>query len=898
MHVGLPPLPAPRPEERRGGALTTVGKRHLDEVVAEPGLAPALGERGRRLIGGVRAAQLVGGDDDPHPRRTVSRGALGSILGIAGDDYIWEPTAETLEHARATAFMRAHGIADWRELIRRSQDDVEWFWDAAVRFLDLEFFKPYDRVLDTSRGIAWATWFTGGTVNLTHNCVDRHPADQPAVVWESEDGQVVRATYGELAAETNRLANALLELGVGRGDAVGLFLPMSIQAVAAFYAVCKIGGIVVPIFSGFAAPAVAARLADAGAVALLTADAVPRRGRPVSMKAIADDAVAEAPTVRHIVVWERLGAEVPMVAGRDHRWDELVGRQSPDLDAPALDSETPMMVIYTSGTTGRPKGAVHVHGGLLVKIAEEAAFQADVHADDRVMWVTDMGWIMGPWVVVGAGAAGATLVVSEGAPDYPGPGRLWELVERHRISVLGVSPTLIRALRSHGDDHVRDHDRSSIRILASTGEPWNPDPYMWLHDVVGEGRAPIINLSGGTEIGACFLSPMPVMPLKSCTLGGPALGMAIDVAGPDGEHLPAGEVGELVCRKPWPSMTRGVWGDPQRYLDVVLVAMAGRVGARRLGVGRRGRLLVSPRPLRRHAERRRKEDRPRGVRVGGRVARRRRGGVRGGHPRPREGRGRVGLLRAAAGRRADRRAPRRRSRPDHRGARKGVRARRRAVRRRPPQDADRQDRPAGGAGGGAGRGSRRPVVARESLRAGRPGGLTVMDVDAAVRSRRTHKAYRPEPVDAETLDQLLDLARWAPNHHLTNPWRFRVIGPESLERLKAVADAAKPGSARKLDRAPTLVVVSARQTGDPVQDREDFLASGVAAYIVLLAAHARGLAGLLAHAHAARRARGPRRRSGSTPTRSAVGLIHLGWALHPPQPSEREPLESVVTRLD
>ena len=214
---------------RRGGALATVGKRHLDEVVSGPGLPPAPRERGRRLIGGVRAAQLVGGDDDPHPRRTVSRGALGSILGIAGDDYIWEPTAETLEHARATAFMREHGIADWRELIRRSQDDVEWFWDAAVRFLGLEFFKPYDRVLDTSRGIAWATWFTGGTVNLTHNCVDRHPAEQPAVVWESEDGQVVRATYGELAAETNRLANALLELGVGRGDAVGLFLPMSIR---------------------------------------------------------------------------------------------------------------------------------------------------------------------------------------------------------------------------------------------------------------------------------------------------------------------------------------------------------------------------------------------------------------------------------------------------------------------------------------------------------------------------------------------------------------------------------------------------------------------------------------------------------------------------------------------
>jgi acetyl-CoA synthetase len=225
-----------------------------------------------------------------------------------------------------------------------------------------------------------------------------------------------------------------------------------------------------------------------------------------------------------------------------------------------------MMIIYTSGTTGRPKGAVHVHGGFLVKIAEECAFQTDVGADDRFMWVSDMGWIMGPMQVVGAGALGATLVLSEGAPDHPGPGRLWELVERHRISVLGVSPTLIRALRGHGDEPVLAHDRSSLRILASTGEPWNPEPYRWLHEVCGEGRCPIINLSGGTEVAACFLSPMPVMPLRECTLGMPSLGMAMDVAGPNGEHLPAGEVGELVCKKPWPSMTRGVWGDPERYL--------------------------------------------------------------------------------------------------------------------------------------------------------------------------------------------------------------------------------------------------------------------------------------------------------------------------------------------
>jgi acetyl-CoA synthetase len=466
--------------------------------------------------------------------------------------------------------MREHGIADWRELVRRSQDDVEWFWDAAVRHLGIEFFQPYDRVLDASAGPEWARWFTGGTVNLAHNCVDRHARtapDRPAVIWESEDGRVETVTYRGLEAEVNRLANALLELGVRRGDAVGLFLPMSIQVVASFHAIAKIGAIVVPIFSGFAAPAVAARLADAGAVALLTADAVPRRGRPVSMKAIADEAAAAAPTVRSIVVWSRLGAHLEMRAGRDHEWAELVGRQSPELAAPALDPETPVMVIYTSGTTGRPKGAVHVQGGFLVKIAEECAFQLDIGTDERFMWVTDMGWIMGPLEVVGAGALGATLVISEGAPDYPGPDRLWGMVERHRISVLGVSPTLIRALIPHGDDHATRHDRSSLRILASTGEPWNPDPYRWLHQVVGEGRAPIINLSGGTEVGACFLSPMPVMPLKECTLGAPALGMAIDVVDSDGNHVPPGEVGELVCRKPWPSMTRGVWGDPDRYLE-------------------------------------------------------------------------------------------------------------------------------------------------------------------------------------------------------------------------------------------------------------------------------------------------------------------------------------------
>ena len=477
---------------------------------------------------------------------------------------------DVVEHSRAGAFMREQGIDGWRELERRSQDDIGWFWDAIVKHLGIEFSTPYERVFDDSRSPMWTTWFGGGRINLTANCVDRHARatpDQLAVIAEREDGEVRTVSYAELGALTDRLANALLSRGVAPGDAVGLFLPMGVEVVAAFYAVCKIGAIAVPIFSGFGAPAVAARLADAGAVALITCDAVPRRGKPVAVKALADEALAGAPAVHTVIVHDRLGTEPPMQAGRDLAWADAVDRQSPDLDAPALDPETPMMVIYTSGTTGRPKGAVHVHGGFLVKIAQECAFQTDVHAGDRFTWMTDMGWIMGPKIVVGAGALGATLVLSEGAPDYPGPGRMWELVERHRLSVLGVSPTLIRALRSHGDEPVTAHDRSSLRILASTGEPWNPEPYRWLFEVGGEGRCPIINLSGGTEVGACFLSPMPVMPLKECTLGAPSLGMAMDVLGPDGQPVPPGEVGELVCRKPWPSMTRGIWGDPQRFLD-------------------------------------------------------------------------------------------------------------------------------------------------------------------------------------------------------------------------------------------------------------------------------------------------------------------------------------------
>jgi acetyl-CoA synthetase len=488
------------------------------------------------------------------------------------DSVLWTPTPEYVESANVTRFMRTHGIGGYDELVRRSVTDVEWFWDAVVDDLDLEFLEPYERVLNTSRGIEWATWFEGGKVNLAHQCVDRWASRSPndtAAIWESEDGEARRWTYAQLREQTDRLAHGLRSLGVGSGDTVGVFLPMALETVAAVMACSKIGAVWVPIFSGFGPDAVAARLADAGAKVLLTADGALRKGRVVPMKEIADQAADAAGGVRAMVVWRRLGTEdAPWDQARDHDWEELVAAQPEDpVAAEPLDPEHPLFIGYTSGTTGKPKGVLHVHGGFLVKIAEEVAYQVDLHRGEVLHWVTDLGWIMGPWEIVGALALGSTVLLFEGAPTHPGSARLWSLVERHGVTTLGVSPTLIRALIPKGMAPVRAHDLSSLRVLASTGEPWNPDPYRWLFDEVGGGRLPIINLSGGTEVGACFLSPLPISPLKACTLGGPSLGMDVDIVDVEGRPVGAGEVGELVCRQPWPAMTRGVWGDPDRYID-------------------------------------------------------------------------------------------------------------------------------------------------------------------------------------------------------------------------------------------------------------------------------------------------------------------------------------------
>ena len=486
-------------------------------------------------------------------------------------DFIWEPSQDHIERANVTRLMRKHGIDDFHALVARSQEDIEWFWQAAIDDLGIEFSKPFKQLLDAKRGPQWPRWFTGGQINLTHNCVDRHAASQlatqAALVWEGEDGDSRTLTYAELAAEIDRVAQGLEELGVGDGDPVGVYMPMVPEAVIAMYAIAKIGAIYLPIFSGFGPPAISTRLDDSFAKFVITADGFWRRGSKVPMKETLDEALERSPIVERVIVFRRFPEDDCPLTERDVTWDEAFPAVEEARECEPLDPEEPFMIIYTSGTTGKPKGSVHVHGGFLVKIAAEVAYQLDARPGEVLYWVSDMGWIMGPLEMVGGHANGATVLMYEGAPNHPTPDRLWDICERHAVTILGVSPTLVRALMPSGDEMVTKHDLGKLRILGSTGEPWNPDPYRWFHNVVGEGRCPIINLSGGTEVGACFLGQSPVIPTKVCSLGTPSLGMAMDVFDPQGEPVARGVVGELVCTKPWPAQTRGFWGSNERYIE-------------------------------------------------------------------------------------------------------------------------------------------------------------------------------------------------------------------------------------------------------------------------------------------------------------------------------------------
>ena len=494
----------------------------------------------------------------------------GPIFGTDTDAAAWRPTPAYLERSRLARFLRAHRLADLEALQARAVVDPGWFWEAAVRDIGVRFDPEPGTVLDTTRGIEWARWFSGAGFNYVRMAVDEPAAVRPdelALAWEGEDGEVRQFTRAQLRWAVDRAARAIAAQGVARGDRVGIFLPMIPEAVIAVLAVGKLGAIYTPIFSGYGADAVASRLADCEASLLITADGFSRRGKPVPMKATADEALVHAPSVTRCLVVRHTGTDVGWTEERDVWWDAAVTSASAEpLETVASDANDPFMIIYTSGTTGRPKGALHVHGGFPIKAAVDLAHGFDLQAGDTLFWFTDMGWMMGPWAVAGAPMLGATLFIFEGTPDYPGPDRLWGLVERHRITHLGISPTLVRALMAHGSGPPRSHDQSSLLVLGSTGEPWNPDPWWWLFREVGGERLPIINYSGGTEISGGILGCTTLSPIAPCSFSGPSPGMAADVVDTEGAPV-RGEVGELVIRQPWPGMTQGFWNDRERYLE-------------------------------------------------------------------------------------------------------------------------------------------------------------------------------------------------------------------------------------------------------------------------------------------------------------------------------------------
>ncbi|MGC9224145.1 MAG: acetate--CoA ligase [Terracidiphilus sp.] len=469
---------------------------------------------------------------------------------------------------------RAHfkSLDEYEGLYKQSIEDPEQFWGNAAR--ELDWFKPWDKVLEWD--LPWAKWFTGGKINLSYNCVDRHALggrrNKTALIWEGEPGEIRRLTYAELHAEVQRFASALKSLGIGKGDRVAVYMGMTPELAIALLACARIGAVHSVIFGGFASNAIADRVADSGCVAIITQDTGYRRGNEIKLKATVDEAMPACPTVKHVVVLRRTGSPVRMVEGRDHWWHELAAKAAPECPAEPMDSEDPLYILYTSGSTGKPKGLLHSTGGYAVQTYLTAKYVFDLH-DDDIYWCTaDIGWVTGhSYVVYGPLANGATVLMYEGAPNWPDFSRFWKIIDDHKVTVFYTAPTAIRAFIKWGDEFVDKYKLDSLRLLGTVGEPINPEAWMWYREKIGHNRCPIVDTWWQTETGAIMIAPIPgAVPTKPGSATRPFFGIQAEVVTqPDAnghfEQVPAGSGGLLVVRKPWPSMARTIYGDPERY---------------------------------------------------------------------------------------------------------------------------------------------------------------------------------------------------------------------------------------------------------------------------------------------------------------------------------------------
>lgn len=480
----------------------------------------------------------------------------------------WTPSAELIESTRLYRWMKQLGFDDYDAFLQKANEDVAWFWGEAEKIIGIDWFQTYTKTLNLEEGIKWPKWYVDAQLNTAHISVRKWAKQESsknnqALIWEGENGEVRTFTFSELDQQIAQVANGLKQQGINKGDIIAIYMPMVPETVIAMLAIAKIGAIYSPVFSGYGADAVATRLNASKAKMMITADGFYRRGREVGMKEEADKAASMSPSLEKMVVYRRLNRDIPWTEGRDVDWND-VSNQEPLQSTERMDASDPLMIIYTSGTTGRPKGAVHNHAGFPLKAAFDAGIGMDLKQGECLFWFTDMGWMMGPFLVFGGLINGASIVLYEGTPDFPEPDRLWKLVANHKVTHLGISPTLIRAMMKHGESWAERHDLSSLRAIGSTGEPWNPEPWNWLFEKVGKSKIPIINYSGGTEISGGILGNVLIRPIGPITFNSPLPGMEANVFNENGEPV-LNEVGELVITKPWVGMTNGFWKEKERY---------------------------------------------------------------------------------------------------------------------------------------------------------------------------------------------------------------------------------------------------------------------------------------------------------------------------------------------
>ena len=484
-------------------------------------------------------------------------------LPLTFDPDRWVPEPHAVPAYRVSGFMRSESISNYRDLYTRAAEDPEWFYPAALKYLGLEWMRPWNQVVDESDGTPFARWFVGGGTNVAWLATRRHSASSICLIWEGDDGATRTVTGEELEQQVSRAAAGLRALGVGRGDVVTMHLPMIPEAVITLLASARIGALSAPAFSGYAVDALAERIELGGAKVVITADGMLRRGKQSLMMSTAAEACRRATAPPRLVVVPRLGnSTAPRGA---LTWNDLL---STGLDDPPaiFDANTPWLLAFTSGSTGRPKGVVHTHGGMPYEAAIELALEMDLREGDRMCWPSDMGWLTGPVTTVTPLVLGATAVLFEGVADFPSVDRMWKLVERHLITHVGMPPTVGRMLAQAGSSWVDPFDLDTLRIIASTGEPWTENAWRWVHRNVGRGRVPIINWAGGSEVGGGILAGNPIVPTPVCRFSGPALGKAADVVDETGASV-RDQLGELVMRRSWPAMTRGFWHERDRYLE-------------------------------------------------------------------------------------------------------------------------------------------------------------------------------------------------------------------------------------------------------------------------------------------------------------------------------------------